>query len=59
MQSTNSINNIGRILIISAGSFVSLVLLILIVREIYKYRRFSTPQIVPLALDDIYEDFVF
>lgn len=60
MQSTNSINDIGRILIIFTGSFVSLALLITIVREIYKYRRFSTPKIVPSAPDDISEDnFVF
>lgn len=34
-------NDIGRILIVSIGSIVSLVLISIIVREIYTYRRFS------------------
>lgn len=46
IQATSSINNIGQILIISIGSVVSLVLISIIVRETYIYRRLSVETVM-------------
>lgn len=41
LDATGYRNDIGRILIVSIGSIVSLVLISIIVREIYTYRQYS------------------
>lgn len=46
VDATEYKTDIGRILIVSTGSIVSLVLISIIVRETYKYRQFSrTPSL--------------
>lgn len=48
--------NTGRLLIILAGSVVSLALFLIIIHELYTYRHISNPIGVHHVANDVYED---
>lgn len=56
LDATTRISDVKRIFIISIGSFTSFLLILIIVLEIYQYRRLPTPTVVSPSHEEMNEN---